>query len=408
MDELLKSYPQRSKLIPLCEMSHNDLEYLLENASIWPVQPHTLITPEDGSILYLLEGEVSMLSGGFVVEKFDHTGKRGLQPVFNEIQEEDSALLTSHGVILEIDSILFEGLYMQISGTGAVLADDQLQREEQRLFDHVLHAFNSEELQLPVLPEAVLKIRQVIRQADVGSTEIIQIVQADPVLSARLIKVANSPLYGTWREIKTVRDAVRRLGLETTKNLSFSLSVSQLFHARSSFIKQQIEQIYNECIQVSSLSYVIARSCASHLDPEQALLAGLLHKLGVIPVLRYIDEHPGLVRDTRSLSKSLTNLCLPVSRLLFERWHFDTEFLDVVEFADNWYRDTGQDADYVDIVIAAKILHHQHTDKLDEAIKVDKLPVAEKLGLFEINNSGLPFYEQAKQEVADMQHMFRA
>ncbi|MCP3687522.1 MAG: HDOD domain-containing protein [Gammaproteobacteria bacterium] len=388
-------------------MSHNDREYLLEKASVWPVQPHTLITPDDGSILYLLEGEVSMLSGGFVVEKFDHTRKRGLHPVFDEAKEEDSAVLTSHGVILEIDSSLFEGLYMHISAAGEALTEDQLQKEEQRLFDQVLHAFQQDRLQLPVLPEAALKIRQVINQANVGSTEIIQIVQTDPTLSARLIKVANSPLYGTWREIKTVRDAVRRLGLEATRNLSFSLSVSQLFHAHSSFIKQQIEQLYDESMQVSSLAYVIARNRATHLDPEQALLGGLLHNLGAIPVLRYIDEHPGLVRDTRSISKSLTNLSLPVSKLMFEQWHFDAEFLDVVEFFDNWNRDTGKDADYADIVIAARILYSQTTDQFDEAIMIEKLPVAKKLGLFEVDDSGLYFYQQVKQELADMQYLLR-
>ncbi|MCP4188798.1 MAG: HDOD domain-containing protein [Gammaproteobacteria bacterium] len=407
MDDLLKSYPQRSKLQPLCELSHNDLEYLFENASVWPLKPHTLVTPEDGSMFYLLEGEISLLSGGFVVEKLNHADKRGLQPLFDETQEEDSALLTSHGAILEIDRNLFEGLYSQIPGTGEALAEDQLQREEQHLLDQLLQAFQHDQLQLPVLPEAAIKIRQVINQADVGSKEIIQIVQTDPILSARLIKVANSPLYGTWREIKTVRDAVRRLGLETTRSLSFSLSISQLFHARSSLIKQQIQQMYDESIQVSSLAYVIARNCANHLDPEQALLAGLLHKLGVVPVLRYIDEKPGLVSDTRSLSKSLINLCVPVSRMMFEHWHFDEEFLNVVEFSGNWYRDTGEVADYVDIVIAARILYLQNTDQLDAAIIVDKLPVAEKLGLFEIDDYGLYFYEQAKQEIDDMQRMLR-
>ncbi|MCP4492254.1 MAG: HDOD domain-containing protein [Gammaproteobacteria bacterium] len=407
MDDLLKSYPQRYKLKPLCELGRNDLEYLFDNASVWPLQPHTLVTPEDGSVLYLLEGEISLLSGGFVVEKFDHTEKRGLQPLFDEIKEEDSALLTSHGAVLEIDKGLFEGLYLQVPGAGKVLTEDELQREQQRLFDQLLQDFQQNQLQLPVLPEAALKIRQVINQPDVGSAEIIKIVQTDPVLSARLIKVANSPLYGTWREIKTVRDAVRRLGQEATRSLSFSLSLSQLFHARSSFIKQQIEQIYDEGIQVSSLAYVIARNCASHLDPEQALLGGLLHNLGAIPILKYVDEHPGMVSDTRSLSKSLANLCVPVSRLMFEHWHFDAELLDVVESSGNWNRNTGKVADYVDIVIAARIVYLKNIDQLDEAIIIDTLPVVEKLGLFKTDDDGLYFFEQAKQEIADMQRVLR-
>jgi len=407
MDETLKTFTQRNKLRPLCELTRNDLEYVFENASIWPLKPRTLVTPEEGSMFYLLEGEISLLSGGFVVESYTHVDSRGLSPLFDEAKEEDSAVLVSHGTILEIDRSLFEGLYTQRRAANGLIDGDYLKKEEQQLFDQLLQAFKNDQLQLPALPEAALKIRQVINQPDVGSAEIIQIVQTDPALSARLIKVANSPLYGTWREIKTVRDAVRRLGLETTRSLSFSLSISQLFHARSSLIKEHVEKMYDESIQVSSLAYVITRNCAKHLDPEQALLAGLLHKLGVIPILKYIDEKPGLISTSKALEKSLINLCVPVSRLMFEHWNFDDEFLNVVELSDNWYRDSGEKADYVDIVIAARLLYLEHTNQLDDSVIIDRVPVAEKLGLLELDDYGFDFYEQASQEIEDMQKMLR-
>ena len=407
MDEQLKSFSRRDKLIPLCELNRNDLDYVFENASVWPLKPHTLVSPEKESIFYLLEGSISLLSGGFVVESFTQTEHRGLLPLFDELKEEDSALLTSHGAILEIDRALFEGLFSQRQATDREVDEDRLIQEEQQLYEQLLQASKDDQLQLPVLPEAALKIRQLINQADVGSSEIIQIVQTDPVLSARLIKVANSPLYGTWREIKTVRDAVRRLGLETTRNLSFGLSVGELFHARSSLIKQQIKQMYEESIQVSALAYVITRNLATHLNPEQALLAGLLHNLGVIPILKYIDERPGVVSSTESINKSLINLRLPISRLLFERWKFDAEFLNVVELANQWHRDTGEPADYVDIVIMAKLLFMEKSGQLDESIVIHQLPVAEKLDLYRTDDNGFDFLHQAEQEIADMQRTLR-
>ena len=407
MDDTLKAFTQRHKLRPLCDLTRNDLEYVFENASVWPLKPRTLVTPEEGSMFYLLEGEISLLSGGFVIETFTHTDIRGLLPLFDETKEEDSAVFVSHGAILEIDRALFEGLHSQCQVSDDAIDEDVLKNEEEQLFEQLLLAFKNDQIQLPALPEAALKIRQVINQPDVGSAEIIQIVQTDPALSARLIKVANSPLYGTWREIKTVRDAVRRLGLETTRSLSFSLSISQLFHARSSLIKAHIEKIYDESIQVSSLAYVITRNCAKHLDPEQALLAGLLHKLGVIPILKYIDENPGLISTSKALNKSLINLYVPVSRLMFEHWNFDDEFLNVVELSESWYRDSGERADYADIVIAARLLYLEQTSQLDESVIIDRVPVAEKLGLLEIDDYGLDFYEQASQEIEDMQQMLR-
>lgn len=408
MDDLLKTYSQRDKLEPLCELSRNDLDYLFENAVVKSLKPHTLITPDQNNIIFLLEGEISLLSGGFVVESFTHADRRGLSALFDQRKEEDAALLTSHGAILEVDRALFEGLYTQRNAEAEDISLDQLQREEQRLFERLKKALNSDQLQLPALPEAALKIRQVINKSDVNSAEIIQIVQTDPTLSARLIKVANSPLYGTWREIKTVRDAVRRLGQETTRSLSFSLSVRQLFHAKSSLIKQQIQQMYKESIEVSVLAYVIARNRADHLDPEQALLAGLLHKLGAIPILKYIDENPGLISSTQSLDKSLINLSVPISRLMFEHWHFDDEFLKIVEFSDNWYRDSGKPVDYVDVVIAARLLYLQKMNQLDESIILEKVPIADKLDLIDLDGRGYDFYSEARTEIDDMQKMLQA
>lgn len=408
MDELLKTYSRRDKLKPLCDLSRNDRDYLFENAIVRSMTPHTLFTPEPNRILYLLEGKISLLSGGFVIENFTHVDRRGLSAIFNEQKEEDAALFVSHGAILEIDRELSEGLYSQLHANNGEISPNRLQWEEQRLFERLRKALQTDQLQLPVLPEAALKIRRVINKPDVNSAEIVQIVQTDPTLSARLIKVANSPLYGTWREIKTVRDAVRRLGQETTRSLSFSLSLRQLFHAKSTLIKQQIKQMYEESIKVSALAYVITRNRASHLDPEQALLAGLLHKLGIIPILKYIDENPGLISSTQSLNKSLINLSVPISRLMFEQWHFDDEFLEVVESSDNWYRDSGKPVDYVDIVIAARLLYLKKTNQLDESIILEQIPVVDKLEILDVDERGLDFYSQAKAEIDDMQKMLQA
>lgn len=407
MHELLKTCLRRDSLQPLCELSQNDRDYLFEKATVKKLVPHTLITPEQDRVIYLLEGEISMLSGGFVVEKFTHAERRGLAMLFDGNKDEDSALLTSHGAILEIDRRLFEGLHAQRNAEAGKVDVDQLQHEEQQLFQRLRLALKSDNLRLPTLPEAALKIRQVINQPDVTSAEIIQIVQSDPTLSARLIKVANSPLYGTWREIKTVRDAVRRLGLEATRSLTFSLSVRQLFQARSTLTKNQIEQVYNESVQISALAYVITRHQASHLDPEQSLLAGLLHKLGMIPIINYLDENPGLISSAQALQKSLLNLNLPLSRIMFQRWHFDEVFLTVVESCENWYRDTQEPADYADIVIAAKLLYLQNTSQPDDSINFETVPVLEKLGLLDVDEQGLDFYTLAKSEIDDMHHVLK-
>ena len=408
MDALLVNFARRDQLKPICELGRNDFERLLECASVFEFEPRTLISNENNTLVYLLDGEVSLLSGGIIVEQFIHSDPRALLPLFDVIQREDTALMNSPGVILEIDYGLFEALYAQCLASSGHDNVVNLAQDETRLFDHLLAAFQQGRIPLPSLSDAALKIRQVINRPSIGTQEIIQIVQTDPGLSARLIKVANSALYGTWREINTVRDAVRRLGLENTRNLSFGLSVKQMFNASTMLIRQQVQRAYDESVGVSALAFVIATHRADHLDPEQALLAGLVQNLGVIPILKYIDENPKLVSNLRVLEKSLINLRIPISSLLLKQWNFGADFMIVVDQADNWNRDTGLKADYADIVIAARIIYLHQTGQLDENLDFELLPLMKKLNLVEVDSRGRYFFDKAQDEINAMQQILRS
>ncbi len=401
-------FAQWDQLKPLNELDENDLIYLYSQADIEELEPRSLVMAETGQLAYLLEGEVSLLSGGFVTESFTHLQKRALSPLFNEMLEEDSAILTSHGRILLIDQELFDGLYSQTKASSTIeLPIIDLSASENELFQRLLHAFKQKRLKLPALPEAALQIRRVINNPQVGSDEIIQIVQTDPVLSARLVKIANSPLYGTWREIKTVRDAVRRLGLENTKNLSFSMSFKLLFSAKTSLIKQQIERIYEESIAIASIAYVITEYQVPKLDPDQALLSGLIQDLGLIPILKYIDEHPSLMQTTEQLGKTIDNLQLPISTLIFHEWNFDPEFLEIVKHGKDWTRDIGDEVDYCDIIIAARLFYLQQQDELPVP-DLYQLPVIDKLGLYEYQDDGQFFIDKAEEEIQNMRKLLQS
>ena len=399
----LKS-PRWHLLEPLYELNANDLELVLSKSEIAELEPRTLMTAEPEQLIYLLEGEVSILAGGFVTETFTQLDRRALSPLFNESLDEDSAVLTSHATVLYVERELFEGLYVQSQAKSVESSEIDLSEAENELFLSLLKAFEMKKLDMPSLPEAAMRIRQAINQPEVGSSEIIQIVQSDPVLSARLVKVSNSPLYGTWREIKTVRDAVRRLGLETTKNLSFSLSVKKMFTANTSLAKNYIHKIYNESTAISSISYVIAQQQAPHLDPEQALLSGLIQNLGVIPILKYLDEHPAMIQSAEMLGKSISNLKIPISTLILNEWNFDPEFMEIIEQSENWQRDTGQQADYCDVVIAARLIYLQDQKQLP-VDNLERLPVILKLGLMEHEGEGNYFMKKAEHEIEEMQKL---
>jgi len=395
---------QWRKLTPLNELNPQDLDYLVSESILRDLSERTLITAEPHTLVFLLEGTVSLLAGGFVTESFNHLQQRAAAPLFDESLDEDSAVLTSAGRILEVDRSKFEGLRSQHKAATLELRPVDLNRSENQLFQALTDAYMQNRLDLPVLPEAAFRIRHAIAQPDVSSAEIIEIVQTDPVLSARLIKVANSSLYGTWREISNVRDAVRRLGLETTKNLTFSLSVKQLFSAKTNLIRKNIQRLYQESIAVGAIAFVIAERQAKHLDPEQALLSGLILNLGLIPMLKYIDEHPSMMQTSEQLGKSIDTLYVPITKVILKGWNFDPEFIEIIEQSTNWTRDTGKPADYVDLVIAARLLYLDDTGDLPVSTLND-LPIVNKLDLLAIDGDGQTFIDYTREKVEAMQQM---
>lgn len=399
----IQNFSKRDSLIPICELSDNDRCLIFESATIREVEPRTLISDEEDSMMYLLEGEVNMLSAGFVSESFVHTDNRALKTLFNEGLEEDSVLFTSYGVLLEIDKDLFNGLYMQSQASHIEQSEIELNQSEEDIFEHLLLAFQRKKLELPMLPEAAMEIRKAVNSFDVGSQEIIDIVQTDAVLTARLLKVSNSPLYGTWREIKTIKDAVRRLGVEAARNLSFSLSVHQLYQARTSLMKKEMLDLYASTRRISSLAFLLTKDFCDELDPEQTVLAGLLQSIGILPILMYIDKHPHLVQSEGQLNTSIEKLKVPISTLLFNEWHFPPHFIEYIEHSHDWTRDIEGDIDYCDILIAARLIYlYEKNDKEVRNLNLNRLPVFMKLGLFVTYDTIDDYLKHAREDASSM------
>jgi len=133
---------------------------------------------------------------------------------------------------------------------------------------------------LPSLPSVVIKIIDASKDPDIGLAEVAEIIQVDPVLSAKLLKVSNSSLYARRREITSLRDAMALLGLNASLiiALSFSLVRSLNSNADNSFN-------YDEFWKRSILSATIARQIGSKLklsNLEDLFMAGLLQDIGIL------------------------------------------------------------------------------------------------------------------------------
>ena len=124
-----------------------------------------------------------------------------------------------------------------------------------------------------------------VSREDRSLGEVARVVQLDPALAARLVQIANSPRYRTGHSVKDCLGAVTRLGIEATRNLATSLALRSVYPGDSAAARDYLKETWLESCRVGAVCHVLA-SVTPGLRPDRALLAGLVHNIGVLPALQ--------------------------------------------------------------------------------------------------------------------------
>lgn len=136
------------------------------------------------------------------------------------------------------------------------------------------------ELVFPTSADVGLRIKRALDDPDASMDQAAKLIQAEPVLAARVVAMANSVTYNrSGREITDLKQAVSRLGFRTLKSLTMSVLTRQIAGAATDpELKKMSQQLWEHTAHVSALCHVIARR-VTHQDPETALLVGILHEV---------------------------------------------------------------------------------------------------------------------------------
>lgn len=271
----------------------------------------------------------------------------------------------------------------------------------QRFYNHL----QQNELVIPQLPEVALKLRRVI-QNDVGTAEVVKIINLDPFIAARLIQVVNSPLYRTLNPITTCLDAVNRLGLKTTANLVMAFSMKNLATCKKTDIKKQIQQTWLHSVKISSISHALAE-IAPKIDQEEALLAGLLHNIGALPILMFADGENVNSYQLSDLVLCINHLQNYLGRLVLEKWELPDNFKFIPTKTAHWFANNSAYTDLNDIVILAKYHNELSANGGINLPLINTLPAFQKLENKALTPElSLSVLRDAKQQIAETMRFF--
>lgn len=249
----------------------------------------------------------------------------------------------------------------------------------------LMDAINNDELILPTLPEVALQVREAAEDPDVGIGELSKVISNDAALTARIIKVVNSPLLRSSSEISDLNMAVARLGMGYTTNLAMGLAMEQMFQATSDVIDRRLREVWQRSTEIAGISHVLCRHF-TRLPPDQATLAGLVHQIGILPILTYAEENGQLLNDSFTLEKVIERLHPELGQRILQAWDFPPTLACVpVEHLD-FDRQTPQQ-DLVDIVQVALLQSYAGSEHPLGKIDWTGVDAFRKLGLEVIEQS---------------------
>ncbi len=251
---------------------------------------------------------------------------------------------------------------------------------EEQFLDKLLDDLENDKLVLPTLPEVALRVRDTLEDENSSLIDVAKIITSDAALSARMIQVSNSPLLRAANPIESVEAAVTRMGSNMIRNLVTSMVMEQMFQATSDVTDKRLRKIWEHSTEVAAISHALA-SQFTKLQPEQAMLAGLVHDIGALPILSRAEDYPDLLDDEETLDRIINSVHTTIGAEILRKWNFPEELILVAEEHEDLQRNSENGPDYVDVVIVANLQslvdsNHHHND-----VDWSTVPAFEKLGL---------------------------
>ncbi len=139
--------------------------------------------------------------------------------------------------------------------------------------DYVIDSAN-----MLVLPDVYLTVKQALEDPDMNMSRLAELISTDPVIATRMLKAANSPLYGQVARIDSVTRAITVLGTSTVHDLVLATSVAQSFRGMTA-VCYDVETFWRDSLMRAS----VARACADDLnqvDGTRFFVIGLLSEIG--------------------------------------------------------------------------------------------------------------------------------
>jgi len=146
------------------------------------------------------------------------------------------------------------------------------------------------ETELPVLDQTAMRVHELTQSDDYDAASLESLIREEPVLTAAVLRLANSSFYGGLSQITSVRDAIVRLGSQKVSSVVIAVTQRESYKMRDPGLQAVLSKLWHHSITCALGSAWLADRLDRKDLTDHAFMAGMLHDLGKLLILRVVDD----------------------------------------------------------------------------------------------------------------------
>ena len=234
---------------------------------------------------------------------------------------------------------------------------------------------------LPSFPEIALQVRRILSDPNTTAEQVVRVVGSEPALAARLLRIANSAsMNRSGKTVTDLRTAIARIGHNMVRSASISFSMNQIRKANKlESLAPYLNDLWERSTYVAAYAYVLARTC-TRVNPDEAMLTGMMHGLGKLYILTRAADHPQLFASEDALNEIINDWHKSIGKAILENWKFSDAMARAVGQEDFARTEAGE-PDLADVIGVAILMVSSGTDIAGLELGLQALPAAQRLGM---------------------------
>lgn len=243
---------------------------------------------------------------------------------------------------------------------------------DKSIVQYIEERLNEGGIELPIFDGVALKLQETLSNDNYNTGDLAKIVRQDQSLTSKILKMANSAFYSGLTPITTIENAVVRLGVKSLVNMVMMVTQNKSYKLLNKNCKW-MEPLWRHSLGVAAASRWLAEHLGLNKYVEEAFLAGLLHDIGKLLLLKIIED----LQTSKSIDDNLPDSVIVD---VFETLHCTQ--------GERLMRHLNMPGDYCDVV-----LKHDDEDSSDVNILLNLVKLANitchKMGIGLKNDPGL-------------------